>query len=210
LHIPELRSDNDKGKVNFYAFDRPNMVVGAYFSNLEVRPLAAGEGVIGSAIEEAKVADTVFRKWQISSPFSESLLEGQFHLPAIDPNILDWHSVGVERNGVLNIARYERKTAEADTVLIKLNIKTDEEASRLFRFGYSDRVRIYVNGQQQFFGNAQWRSRDHRFLGTVGLHDAVPLHLQAGTNEIFVAVSESFGGWGFVGQIEDRAGLIID
>jgi hypothetical protein len=210
LHIPELRSDNDKGTVNFYAFDRPKVITGAYFSNLEVRSLAAGEGVVGKAREEAKVADTVFRKWQISSPISESSLQGQFHFPAIDPNTLTWRSVGVERNGILNIARYEKKTADADTVLIKLKIKTDEKASRLFRFGYSDRVRIYVNGQQQFFGNAKWRSRDHRFLGTVGLHDAVPLHLKPGANEVLVAVSESFGGWGFIGQIEDRTGLIIE
>jgi hypothetical protein len=209
LHIPELRGDKDSGTVTFYAFDRPKMIVGAYFSNLEVRPLAAGEGVSGSAREEAEVADTVFRKWQISSPIDESILEGQFRFPDIDANTLRWRTAAVERNGVLNIARYEKISKEANTVLIKLNIKTDEDTSRLFRFGYSDRVRIYVNGRQQFFGNAQWRSRDHRFLGTVGLHDAVPLHLKAGSNEVIAAVSESFGGWGFVGQIEDRASLVF-
>jgi hypothetical protein len=95
-------------------------------------------------------------------------------------------------------------------VLVRLKIIANEDTSRLFRFGYSDRVRIYVNGQQQFVGNAQWRSRDHRFLGTVGLHDGIPLHLKAGMNEIVAAVSESFGGWGFVGQIENRQGLGFD
>jgi hypothetical protein len=110
----------------------------------------------------------------------------------------------------LNIARYEKKSKDANTVLVKLTINSDVETSRLFRFGYSDRVRIYVNGKQQFFGNAKWRSRDYRFLGTVGLHDAVPLHLNAGSNVVIAAVSEDFGGWGFVGQIEDREGLVIE
>ena len=210
LHIPELRSDNETGTVTFYAFDRPEKHVGAYFSNLKIRPLAAGEGVNGKAREEAEVADTVFKKWLISSPINESSLQDQFRFPAIDPGALTWRSVAVERNGILNIARYEKKTKDANTVLIKLNIKADEATSRLFRFGYSDRVRIYVNGKQQFFGNAQWRSRDFRFLGTVGLHDAVPLHLEAGSNEVIAAVSESFGGWGFIGQIEDRVGLVIE
>jgi hypothetical protein len=210
LHIPELRSDKDTGTVTFYAFDRPEMNVGAYFSNLEIRPLAAGEHVNGSPREEAEVAATVIRKWQISSPISESALENQFQFPGIDPQTLGWRTAVVERDGVLNIARYVRKTAEENTVLVRLNIKTDKDTSRLFRFGYSDRVRIYVNGEQQFFGNAQWRSRDHRFLGTIGLHDAVPLHLKAGSNEVIAAVSESFGGWGFIGQIENQTGLIIE
>ena len=120
-----------------------------------------------------------------------------------------WTQAGVEENGILNIARFGRKTAETNTVLLKLNLQTALATTRLFNSGHSDRVRIYVNGKQQCYGNAQWRSRDHRFLGTVGLHDAVPLHLNAGNNEIIAAVSESFGGWGFIGQIEDREGLVI-
>jgi hypothetical protein len=137
-------------------------------------------------------------------------VENQFQFPGIDPQTLGWRTADVERDGVLNIARYVKKTAEENTVLVRLNIKTDKDTSRLFRFGYSDRVRIYVNGEQQFFGNAQWRSRDHRFLGTIGLHDAVPLHLKAGSNEVIAAVSESFSGWGFIGQIENPVDLIIE
>ncbi len=207
LHVPDLRSDNKDGHVTFYAYDRPGMITGAYFSNLVIRPLAEDEGVIGVPKPEAEVATTVFRQWQISSPISEASLVDSFTLDSVDRAALQWRKADVERNGILNISRFTRKTADADTVLLSLKIHTGEDTSRLFRFGYSDRVRIYVNGVQQFYGNAQWRSRDHRFLGTVGLHDAIPLHLKAGENEVIAAISESFGGWGFIGQIEDRHGL---
>jgi hypothetical protein len=209
LHIAHLRTPNDSGGVTFYAFDRPEVISGAYFSRLKVRPLADGEGVRGTPKEEPLVAETVFKEWQISAPISESIISEGFVLQDELMGSLEWTEVAVEENGILNISRYHRKTDEADTVLVRLQLATDSPTTRLLRFGYSDRVRIYVNGKQQFFGNAQWRSRDHRFLGTIGLHDAVPLHLDAGENEIIAAVSESFGGWGFVGQLEDREGLKI-
>jgi hypothetical protein len=210
LHIPELRSDNDDGEVSFYAFERPGMITGAYFSELSVRPLADGERVSGTPREEPPVPDTVFRSWKISDPLDEAGFRDRFNLDEVDLDSLEWGEVDVERNGVLNIARYKIKAEGADTVLVRLKVNAEEPATRLMQFGYSDRVRIYVNGEQQFYGNAQWRSRDHRFLGTVGLHDAVVLHLDAGDNEVVAAVSESFGGWGFIGQIENRENLSFD
>ena len=209
LHIPYLRTDSNNGKVIFYAFDRPGMITGAYFSQVKVRPLAEGEGVVGTAREEPEVADSVLKNWQISSALNEELLSSQFELSKSTVDSLNWQEVGVEENGILNIARYTQIAPEAQTVLVKLVLTADAATTRQFNFGYSDRVRIYVNGKQQFYGNSQWRSRDHRFLGTAGLHDAVILHLDAGDNEVIAAVSESFGGWGFIGQIEDRDGLMI-
>lgn len=209
LHIAHLRTDNDEGNVTFYAFERPNMITGAYFSQILVRPLNAGEGVKGEPREEPKVPDTVVKTWQVSSPFSESLLADHFIL---DQSLLDsvtWRDAKVEDNGVLNIARYTQIAPEQQTVLVRINVNSQTPTTRQMDFGYSDRVRVYVNGSQQFYGNSQWRSRDHRFLGTVGLHDAVILHLDAGDNEIIAAVSESFGGWGFLGQLNNREGLVI-
>ena len=43
---------------------------------------------------------------------------------------------------------------------------------------------------------------DH-YLGTIGLFDSVALSLNAGENEIWIAVSEAFGGWGIMATITD-------
>jgi hypothetical protein len=44
-------------------------------------------------------------------------------------------------------------------------------------------------------------SRDYRYLGTIGYFDNVTLPLEAGKNEICIAVSEAFGGWGIMGRV---------
>ena len=41
-----------------------------------------------------------------------------------------------------------------------------------------------------------YRSRDYRFLGSIGWYDTVWLPLEQGENELVLAVSETFGGWG--------------
>ena len=77
------------------------------------------------------------------------------------------------------------------------------------RFGYSDRARIYLNGELLFAGDAGWRTRDYRFLGTVGLFDAVGLQLEEGENTLVIAVSETFGGWAVMAELEDQSGITI-
>ena len=71
------------------------------------------------------------------------------------------------------------------------------------RFGYSDRVRDFLNGRLLYSGDNGYRSRDFRYLGTIGLFDSVPLALRAGENELLLAVSDSFGGWGVLAEVGD-------
>ena len=209
LHVPELRTDNDSGMVAFFASDRPEMTTGAYFSNLQIRDIAGDEGVRGQPREEPEVADDVIRTWEISQAFDEATLNETHTLDRQLIESANWRTVDVESNGILNISRYSPRAQGSQTVLVRTIIDAEAATSRQLNFGFSDRVRIYVNGRQQFYGTDMWRSRDYRFLGTVGLYDAVIIHLEPGENEIIAAVSESFGGWGFIGQLENRDGLKI-
>lgn len=209
LHVPLLRRTPASGGVELFATDRPGMDTGAYFSNLTVRPLAAGEGVVGSPIEVPSVPDTVITTWNVSDPFSESLVDGSTDLSNADLPELSWEPLDVESNGIANLAKSAVIGQNADTVLVKTTLTADEASVHMFAFGYSDRVRLYLNGELLFSANAGWRVRDHNFLGTVGRHDVVLLRLRAGENELIAAVSESFGGWGFTGAIEDQVGLTI-
>lgn len=78
------------------------------------------------------------------------------------------------------------------------------------KFGFSDRVRVYLNDRLLYAGYDQYTSRDYRFLGTVGFWDALYLPLKKGRNELWMAVSENFGGWGIQAAIEDRSGIQIE
>ena len=73
--------------------------------------------------------------------------------------------------------------------------------------GFSDRAVVYLNGQPLFAGRDDYKSRDYRFLGSIGWWDTLFLPLQAGDNEIVIAVSETFGGWGIQARFTDPTGL---
>jgi len=44
----------------------------------------------------------------------------------------------------------------------------------------------------------------------MGLYDTVYLSLKKGKNELWIAVSENFGGWGIMAAFENMAGIKID
>jgi len=211
MHVPNLRFDGGHGPLGLYAGDRPWLTEsGAYFSNIVFRPANENDVIIGSPREVDPLPAGHISSFNVSSPFPETEIENGHWLNSDVVDARDWVELATEDDGVANL---NRTTAIADgnnTVFIRMNINADEDTSRLMRFGYSDRVRLYVNGEQLFFGNSGWRSRDHRFLGTISFEDALILQLREGDNEVVAAVSESFGGWGFQAAIEDQAGLSIE
>jgi len=62
---------------------------------------------------------------------------------------------------------------------------------------------VYLNGTLIYSGENMYQSRDYRYLGTIGLFDNIVLPLQPGDNELWFAVTESFGGWGIKARIND-------
>ncbi len=211
LHAPNLRFDGGHGGVGLFASDRPWMTdTGAYFSDIAIRPAGDGDRIVGTPRDADPLPEGLLRSFDVSSPFAEADVASQTALGAHDLSERTWATLDVEDNGVANLARTTAIEDGANTVFVRTTIVADEATDRLMMFGYSDRVRLYVNGEQIYFGNAQWRSRDHRFLGTVALADGAVLHLDEGENEVVAAVSEMFGGWGFMAQIENQDGLTID
>ena len=69
-------------------------------------------------------------------------------------------------------------------------------APQRVELGFSDRALVFLNRRLLYDGDDTYRSRDYRFLGSIGWYDALHLPLEEGANELAVAVSEDFGGWG--------------
>ena len=76
-------------------------------------------------------------------------------------------------------------------------------------FGYSDKVSIFLNDNILFSGNYSFQKREDEFVGVVGLNDAIYLNLKKGDNELLLMITETFGGWGYICQLEDMEGIII-
>ena len=68
---------------------------------------------------------------------------------------------------------------------------------------------VFLNGTLLYAGNAGFGTRDPEFLGIVGLFDELALPLRRGPNELWFAVSETFGGWAVTADVPDRAGITI-
>ncbi len=207
LHIPNLKTKLNRGAISLRSSGRG--ADAAYFSNIVIRPLTAGEGVIGAAKPAPRLPDGTIGQWDISSPFDESQVKDVLQLDGSIKDGLKWQSLNVETNGIANLAKLSNPRKEGNTVFVRLVVRSNKRQMRKLQFGYSDRVRVYLNRKQVYGGDAGWKVRDYRFLGTVGFFDTVGLDLKAGHNELLVAVSETFGGWAWAGAFEDRRGLVL-
>ena len=105
--------------------------------------------------------------------------------------------------GLLNMARVQRINKTDNNAFAKCTIESNKEQSKAVQFGYSDKVKVFVNSKLVYAGTNSFRSRDYRYLGTIGLFDTIYLPLKAGKNEISFAVSERFGGWGVIAQFSN-------
>ena len=122
-----------------------------------------------------------------------------------------WQHIDSEAAGIVNLSHYRKKRhldrdpfkTSLDVVFAKAVILSEKDQVKKLSFGYSDRIGIFLNGKILFSANSAFRQRDPQFLGIVGLHDAVFLDLKKGRNELLLAVTELFGGWGYICRLED-------
>jgi len=203
LVIDDLRGDFGTGGLSLYA----NMTA-FHFANFtyqkQEHPVLAG-----TAPERKALPQHLVTRFDVSTAVSESLVAEASSLPR-DKLPENWASIGVENNGIANLARAAKFSRESNTVFARINIRSEYDQVKKLNFGYSDRVRVFLGEMPLYAGNNTYRTRDYRYLGTVGLFDQLYLPLKAGNNELYFAVSESFGGWGVMAAFEDMAGIEID
>lgn len=150
-------------------------------------------------------------KWQLSDKFEEQLLDDHSKTQQIITDRTWKESVVLEEGTAANISRKVERFDDVpgNTVFAKIELDATSDMTKLFEFGYSDRAVVILNGKPIYKGNNRYRSRDYRYLGTIGLFDAVYLPLRKGKNTLLLAVSEDFGGWLVTGRFVDTKGLKI-
>ena len=207
LHVPDLVADRGNGAVGLRTTGADGKI---RFTNLVVRPLAEGEGIVGTPAAEGRVApEGTITRWAVSAHFPEAQVDGALQLPQELAALPTKAVLDTESFGIVDLSRGGLQEQEEDTALVSTRIVAERAKRVRLQFGYSDRVRMFLNGDLIFDGNAGWRTRDRFYLGTIGFQDAVTLDLREGENTLIAAVSETFGGWGFAGAIADRDGLEI-
>lgn len=120
-----------------------------------------------------------------------------------------WTRLDAEPAGLADLARVNGLTDGRDTAFARATITSDREQYVPLELGFSDRAVVYLNGLALFRGDDTYRSRDYRFLGSIGWYDTVMLPLRQGVNQLVVAVTEDFGGWGVQARLPDDDGIVV-
>lgn len=199
IHLPFLHREPLAGGLGVWGRD-------GYFTNFRFTKANAPK-LINKAVERPGMAPNTVTQWQVSTPFANSLLANQTSLSQFAKGELSWTTLTSEPSGTTNLAQLSAPNQESNTVFTRLLIEADQDQVKAFHFGYSDVAKVFLNDQALYEGQYTFRSRDYRFLGTIGYFDTVFLPLKKGTNELWVAVSENFGGWAIQGRFDDLEGI---
>ena len=219
--ITDLKKGYGKGSVGFYA-----SAMGAHFSDFKFTPAKTPES--RPARQSPPTAPGILARWELSDAFDtgDKTLES---LPTpIEMKAMRWEPVAIEPPGMVVIDRYRRsldvippfandpsqrmqKARGPKAVYARTTIHSDRDQVKKLSIGYSDEVTLFLNGASLFTGKSAYRFRDPGFLGIMDVeNDSVYLPLKKGPNQLMLAVSEYFGGWGFICRLQDTAGVKID
>jgi len=203
LRVHDLKRTPESGKIGFWSF-----LGGAWYGNLSYQAMEDPPPIARTLEMRSPPLGTI-TEWEVSSSFN---VEDLFHVRKLEEFVglekLSWQSLPVEYTGTVNLAQVSPVTQSNNTVLVRTTITSDRQQVKQLDFGYSDMAVLYVNGEIVYSGHNQFRSRDYRYLGTIGYFDGIYLKLKEGKNEIVFAVYETSGGWGLKAKLEDLEGIL--
>jgi hypothetical protein len=204
--VKNLAQGGTSGTIGFWAVGG-----GGYISNVRYQadpgsyPLEPTRSVIPGAITDG---------WSLSQAFDAAKTDPGTY-PS--PGTMQWQPVSTEREGIVMIGRYRKDPRVypadlppeypakppaipgAEVVFARTTISSPRAAVRKMWVGYSDDIVVYLNGKPLYAGRNARSSREPNYYGWFYPYaDAVYLPLHRGANELVLAVSETFGGWGFL------------
>src|SRR5262245_31005705 len=212
LVIDDLKSGVQKGSVALAV-----LTGDTYFSNFEVRETPPAPW----ARHEGSMPPNTLTKWSISPAYDALARNLEQPLSSSDAGSIKWEEVEAEAPGFVVLYRYReaphpRVTFQSDfstrlkpqpgtkVVYARTTINSDRDQVKKLEIGYSDDISVFLNDKILWRGRSAQAFRDPRFLGIVNPeNDAVYLSLKKGSNELFLAISELGGGWGFICRLED-------
>ena len=197
--VVPLKRDVAAGSVGLLG----GVFAGTHFSRFSLEAIEPYPAALVPA-DPGPAAPGVIGAWAVSDAFAGPGPE----LPDLSGR--RWTRLESEPSGLANLARVNGLDEGRDTVFARTVIRSAGAQARRLEFGFSDRVRVFLNGRLLFSGDDSYRTRDYRFLGSIGWWDALQVQLDEGRNELVMEVSEDFGGWGVQARFPDPAGLTLE
>jgi len=184
----------------------------ATFANLVITP----DAVDGLSPEPARdpLEDDygLIRNWRLSAfaalPNGKDPMYNE--MPGASP---EWKTISTERNGLANISRmYGKPLPEPTRALawLKTTITSDRKQTKKVDIGWTRELWVFVNGKLVYADRNLFESDDARKIpdGRCSLENGTfTLPLEAGENEVAVAIANNFFGWGLKVRVADPEGV---
>jgi hypothetical protein len=151
----------------------------------------------------ANGTDGLITRYQVSNQLNRNIIEQKLQLTPDIKSKLKWTTQSSESSGTINLAKFTQVSDTGKLMIARVVIRSEEDQVKPISFGFSDFVLVYLNDKAIYSGMDSFRSRDYRYLGTIGFFDVLFLPLKKGDNELWFAVTEDFGGWGVKAKLGD-------
>lgn len=204
LEVGRLEGDSLKGGLRLQG--------PATFANMVITPDAV-EGLSPEPAKDPLEGDRgLVRNWRLST-FS-ALPNGKDpmynEMPAASQ---EWKTVSTERNGLVNLSRvYGRPLPEPNRALawVKTTITSDKKQTKRVEIGWTRELWVFVNGKLVYADKNLFEVEGARKFpdGRCSLENgSFPLPLEAGDNEVALAIANEFFGWGVMLRLADPEGV---
>ena len=212
LVVARLARDPAAGYIALRSFlprGDPPGVYPANYANVMLRP---GETSYDfSGVEDpAPAGSDVVQQWQVSPAFDPQ--DGSVLVLPTETSG-EWSTAATEPSGLLLLERQVTRPegVRRAATLARLTLKSDRERTVRFDFGYSDEISVFLNGRLLFSGNDRYSFNFPRRQGLITIDQgSLYLPLLEGENDLVLAVTDVFGGWGLMGRFEPVAELEIE
>lgn len=205
LHVENLLGPDDAGQIRLGGAQQ-----NFRFSNIVITPSDEVE-TIGTAAPLPAQPENLIQRFKVGTQvIAGADVEAKLELA---PGLLanqTWQYLDIDESGTANLAKISGRTRDINTLLVKMDLTSDVARTIKITYGFSDRVTVFLNGKAIAYGNDSYRSRDYRYLGTVGLYDSVYLPLKKGENLLVFAVTEGFGGWAIKAAMDPVDGVKVE
>jgi hypothetical protein len=184
----------------------------ATYANLTITPDAL-EGLTPEAVKDPTEGDRgLVREFRLS-PVSVAPETHAARYEEMPPASAEWKTIDAEGRGLINLSRVYGLPARVPnqaTAWLKTSIASDRKQTMQVQIGWTSEVWVFVNGKLVFADKNLWEPESARKApdARCSLDNAsFTLPLEAGDNEIAIALANNFFGWGLMLRLPDPEGV---
>jgi hypothetical protein len=185
------------------------------FANMVITP-AAVDGLSPEPARDPLEGDrSLIRNWRLST-FS-ALPNGKDAVYSEMPRASqEWQPISTERRGLVNISRVFGKPSpdpNRAVAWLKTTITSDRKQTKKADIGWTRQLWVFVNGKLVYADQNLFESEGARKApdGRCSLENgSFTIPLEAGDNEVAVAIANNFFGWGIMMRLADPEGVRLE